>query len=312
MTTRGQQLLAEGAALEEEGKTHEALRLYQQAQEAMPDRVAPHVALASAYETLGEWEDALAHLEAAVELDPENARAQRALGRMRCMTDEYDACIQTLQTALDLDPDHAQGHYMLGLAYQQGAEGRFAEAERAYLRSLHLEPDSAEVHLALGNLYQSNPGMEAQARERIDQALRLAIESGDAEVEAKAHAELARYYYGQSNYDLCVEEWQKVLQERPEDEDALRFLGLCFSMRRDSGDAERAVAALEHALQLDFGQMDAYYFTLGQYYVGQEDYMRAFFAWDQFLRFSEDKELKAGVLAWMEAYQEAMREGQVP
>jgi tetratricopeptide (TPR) repeat protein len=312
ITSRGEQLLEQGAALEREGKTVEALRLYQQAQEAMPKKVDPHLALASAHETLGEGKEALEHLEQAVELDPEHAQARRELGRLQCLRGDYDACTETLRTAVELEPDNPQGHYWLGLAHHQGAEDGFAEAERAYLRSLHLEPGSAKTHLALGGLYQSQPGMEALAFEQIDEALRLAIQNQEPEVEAKAHAELARYYYAQNNYDLCVQEWQKVLEDQPEDEDALRRLGFCLAMRSERGDLESAVAALERSLELDFGQMDAYYFYLGQYYASQEEYTRAFFAWDQFLRFSEDEELKAEVRTWLQAYQEAMQEGEAP
>ena len=83
-------------------------------------------------------------------------------------------------------------------------------------------------------------------------------------------------------------------------------------MRQGVGDLEKAVAALEQSLQLDFGQLDAYYFSLGQFYASQQEYARAFFAWDQFLRFSEDEELKAEVRAMLEAMQRAMEEGQAP
>jgi tetratricopeptide (TPR) repeat protein len=312
LPSRGQQWLQEGAALEREGKPGEALQLYRQAQEAMPDAVEPHLALASAHEALGEGEEALEHLKTAVELDPKHARAQRELGRLLCLGGEVDACTETLLTAIALDPDDPQGHYWLGLAYQQGAEGRFADAEKAYLRALSLEPDSPRAHLALGGLYQSQPGMEALALEQIEEALRLAVAAGETETATKARAELARYYYAQDNYDLCVENGQQVLEQDPDDADTLRRLGLCLAMRRNPGDLEQSIAALEQALALDFGTMDAYYFYLGQFYASQEDYSRAFFAWDQFLRFSSDEDLRADVRAWMKAYQDAIQEGQAP
>ena len=83
-------------------------------------------------------------------------------------------------------------------------------------------------------------------------------------------------------------------------------------MRQDEGDVENAVAAFERALLLDFGPLDAYYFSLGQLYASQQEYARAFFAWDQFLRFSEDEELKIEVRGALEAMQRAMEEGQAP
>jgi tetratricopeptide (TPR) repeat protein len=312
LNTRGQKLLREGAELEKEGKVEEALERYRKAQKAMPKHVAPYLAQAQALESLDELEKAQELLQKAVEVDPDHARARRELGRMLCLNDEVEACAEALRAAIALDPENAQGHYWLALAYQQGAEERFAEAERAYLRALSLEPDSAKMHLALGGLYQGQPGMEAQAFEQFSEALRLAVQTGEDKLEARARSELARYYYGQNNYDLCIQELQKALEKQPKDEDTLRRLGLCFAMRGGTGDLEQAVAALEESLLLDFGQIDTYYLVLGQLYASQDEHWRALFAWDQLMRLSDNEELKAEVGRWLEEYQQAMREGRAP
>jgi tetratricopeptide (TPR) repeat protein len=83
-------------------------------------------------------------------------------------------------------------------------------------------------------------------------------------------------------------------------------------MRRNEGDLERAIDELELALDLDFEHMDAYYFYLGQLYASQEDYPRAFLAWDQFLRFSDNEELKEQVRGWIEDFEAALREERTP
>jgi tetratricopeptide (TPR) repeat protein len=231
---------------------------------------------------------------------------------VQCLSGEWETCIQTLEKAVELEPDDAQGRYWLGLAYQQDAQKSYEKAEEEYLRALRADPDSAKAHLALGGLYQGQPGMEALAFEEIQKALSLAVQQGDEELELKARSELARYFYAQDNYALCVDQWHKVLEERPGDADAHRRLGLCYAMRRDPGDLEAAIESLERALQLDFEQIDAYYFYLGQYYASEEDYARAFMAWDQFLRFSEDEGLKAEVREMLDAYRAAMREEGTP
>jgi hypothetical protein len=80
-------------------------------------------------------------------------------------------------------------------------------------------------------------------------------------------------------------------------------------MRGEGGDLGRAVAELEQALTHDFDYIDAYYFYLGEYYATEEkDYPRAFLAWDQFLRFSDNEELESRVHEWMDAYQSALEE----
>jgi tetratricopeptide (TPR) repeat protein len=309
---KGRQLLQRGAELEAEERYREAEQLFKEARDLMPDRVEPYLALASVYEALGEWDDAMEQLEKAVELDPENASAQRGLGRMHCLRGENEACIEALEKAVELAPDDPLGRYWLGLAYQRVAQDGQQKAEEQFFEALRLEPDLGRAHLALGSLYRGQPGQEARSFEELQRALSAAVETGDEDLEVKARTELAVLYYGQDNYDQCVEEWLRVLEEYPEDADARRRLGLCYAMRRNESDLERAIAELEMALKLDFEQMDAYYFYLGQYYASQEDYPRAFLAWDQFLRFSDNEELKDEVRGWIEHFRQALQEETTP
>jgi tetratricopeptide (TPR) repeat protein len=245
-----------------------------------------------------------------VEVDPEDAKAQRQLGIMLCRRGEVEQCVEGLEKAVELAPDDSRNRFWLGLAYQQSAQDGVDKAREQFLKALRMDPEFAQAHLALGSLYRSQPGNEALAFEELERALAAAIESGDVELETKARSELAAFYYAQDNYAQCVEQWMEVLEENPEDADAHRRIALCYAMRRDQGDMEQAISEFEQALQLDFEHMDAYYFYLGQYYASQDDYPRAFLAWDQFLRFSDNEELKAEVRELLDAYQEAL-EGEV-
>ena len=266
---KGEQLLKEGAELEADERYGEAKQLYEEARDLMPGRVEPYLAVASVHEALGEWDEAMQQLEKAVELDPEDANAQRGLGRLLCLRGDHEECVETLEKAVDLAPDDPLGHYWLGLAYQSAAMDGEQKAEERFFEALRLEPD-------LGSLYRGQPGQEARAFEELEQALKNAVKTGDEVLEIKARTELAVFYYNPDNYTQCVEEWLRVLEETPEDPDARRRLGLCYAMRRTEGDLERAIAEFELALDLDFGQIDAYYFYLGQYYATQEDFPRAF------------------------------------
>lgn len=306
------QLLKRGSALEEEERYQEALQAYEEALEISPDESTVYLGLASAYEGLGEAERALAQLEKAAELAPEDANIQRHLGRLQCISGDYEACIQTLQKAVEIEPDDAWGRYWLGLAYQHGAEDGLDKALVEYQKALRVDPRLGKAHLALGLLLRDTPGQEVLAIEEVKKALDAALEAGDEELAAKAHAELASLYYARDEYDRCVEQWKQVLETTPDDADAHRRLGLCYAMRRGTGDLESAVQEMETALALDFDHMDAYYFYLGQYYATQKDYPRAIFAWDQFLRFSDSEELNAEVRGWIRSYQEALTEEQEP
>ena len=309
---KARQLLERGAELEREERYNEAVRLYEEARDLMPDDVDPYLALARAYAAQGEWSKALEQLEKAVEVDAEDAGAQRELGVMLCRRQEYEPCVEALEKAVELAPDDSLNRYWLGLAYQQSAQQGENRAHEQYVEALRIDPEFGLAHLALGRLYRSQPGNEALALEALERALDAALESGDEDLEAKARSELAAFYYGQDNYAQCIEEWLEVLEEYPEDADAHRRIALCYAMRREEGDIEQAIDEFERALQLDFEQMDAYYFYLGQYYAHQDDYPRAFLAWEQFLRFSDNEELKAQVGEWLEAYREAMEREAAP
>lgn len=304
---KGRQLLQRGAELEMEERYREAEQLYKEARDLMPNQVDPYLALASVYEAVGEWDDAMEQLEKAVELDPEDAGARRGLGRMQCMRGDHAACIETLELAVELAPDEPLGHYWLGLAYQRVVQEDVQKAEEELTEALRLEPNLGRAHLALGSLYRDQPGQEARAFEELERALNVAVQTGDEDLEVKARTELAVYYYGQDNYDRCVEELLRAVEESPKDPDVRRRLGMCYASRRKEGDLERGIAEIELALELDFEQMDAYYFYLGQYYATQDDYPRAFLAWDQFLRFSDNEDLKEEVRGWIARFEEMLQ-----
>jgi tetratricopeptide (TPR) repeat protein len=300
--------LETGAAAEERGEYQEAIQAYEQALEEAPGESQAYLGLASAYEELGDREQALVQAQRAAELAPEDAEALRVLGRLQCMTGDFAACAETLEDAIRLDPENAQGHYLLALAYQQDAQGDLDRAVREHQEALRFEPQLAVSHLAIAEMYAQRPGYEPLAIEAYQEAARVAHDIGQAEVEARAYAGMARLYYRQDQYQQCIDTWQRALEVSPEDPDAHRRLGLCYAMRAQEGDLQRAVDAMERALVLDYGQIDAYYFFLGQYYASQEEWLRAMLAWDQFLRFSDDEERNELVRGWMERYRQSVEE----
>ena len=72
-------------------------------------------------------------------------------------------------------------------------------------------------------------------------------------------------------------------------------------MRGEEGDLEKAVIEMEQALVRDFDQIDAYYYFLGKYYALERgDYDRAAWALEQFLRLTDNQQLKSQVEEWIE------------
>jgi hypothetical protein len=58
---------------------------------------------------------------------------------------------------------------------------------------------------------------------------------------------------------------------------------------------------MEHAMTLDRNFVDVYFFYLGQYHASQEDYPRAIWAWEQFLRLSDNEEMNTELRRWIES-----------
>jgi tetratricopeptide (TPR) repeat protein len=298
------ELMQEGSELADSGEFEQALEAFLQANEIMPENPIIHLALAGTYEMLNQPEEAFAHLEQGLERDPENPALLRQYGRYQCMRDNREACVNALEKAVELEPDDATGHVWLALAYQQGAAGDLDRALAQYRKALEQDPDLGGAHMGLGYLFLRQPGQEVLALESFRRALEAGIRAGDEQLVAEARKELGNLYYGQDNYARCIEEMAQVLELDPDDADARRRLGLCYAMRGREGDLEQGVVELERALAATYDDLDLYYLYLGDYYAGQDDDARAVWAWEQFLRFSNDEGMKAEVQARIDSMAE--------
>ena len=69
-------------------------------------------------------------------------------------------------------------------------------------------------------------------------------------------------------------------------------------------DPKQAIAELEQALALDFSHIDLHYLYLGDLHAAEQDYPRAIWAWEQFLRFGGDEEMKAEVQSRIDRHTE--------
>lgn len=299
-----QQWLARGAELEQAGRYHEAIEAYEQGINLAPDEVVLYLALASAYEALEENDRALAQVEKAAHIAPDDGIVQRHLGRLQCLREDYEVCVETLERAVEMNPDDALARYWLAGAYRWSADEDSDEALAQYEEALRIEPDLGEAHLGLGSLYLNQPGQEAVAIEEFRKALDVALATGDERLEEEARSGLAMLYYAQDNYTKCIDQWQQVLATDPDDTAALRRVGLCYAMRGHEGDLEQAIDAMEQALTVDFPFIDGYYYYLAQYYATERDYPRAVWAWEQFLRFSDNEEVNADVREWIGRHSE--------
>ena len=162
-------LIDEGNALEEQGRTEEAMARYDAALEADPQCARAHLNRGNVLLARAELEEARIAYRKAIACDPRYAAAHFNLGNLQCRAGDYARGLQDYQAAIAIKPDFAEAHVAMGNALD--ALGRTSEAIESYQRALAIDPGSAGVHF--------NLGLTAVRQGRVERAvdsLRRAVE----------------------------------------------------------------------------------------------------------------------------------------
>lgn len=144
-------LLVQAEALVRRSKFEEAITIYQELTEQVPDDPRPQIGWAWALILDDNGDEALAHAERAVELDGDNSEAAAVLGRAYAAVGEIDEALDAAQQAVELDPSSAQAHAVLAEAYMLDGEMQQAvdEADLALVQNIN----NANAHRVRGWLY---------------------------------------------------------------------------------------------------------------------------------------------------------------
>lgn len=206
-----------GSALARAGDLAGAARAFGGAVQAFPSSARAQLGLASVQYLGGRYEDAASTLLATIRAHPNNAAAYDLLGRAfesagplqpeilrvfqqhvqskprdpaaythfaamlqssGAAPNEYGSPREHLEQALKLEPNFAPAHYQLGVIAQ--AEGRLAEAAKAYEQAIRLSPEHATAYYRLAAVYQKL-GLSEKAQHARDTFRRLKAGHADAE-----------------------------------------------------------------------------------------------------------------------------------
>jgi tetratricopeptide (TPR) repeat protein len=138
-------------------------------------------------------------------------------------------------------PEEPLSHTAMGMVLE--AEGRGADAERAYLDALYLDPSELEPMSRLFLIYQSTH--EPEAIRRLERLLLIALEkSPDSSMH---HHWISQLYMRTARRDDARVALANAMRLKPEDPDYRVTLG---GLEIQEGNMEGARAALEEALQL--------------------------------------------------------------
>jgi tetratricopeptide (TPR) repeat protein len=181
--------------------------------------------LAMSQARLGDLEGAIATFRKSLALDPADAGAQESLGTVLCETGQAEEGFEHLQKAIAMVPDFADAHNHYG--WELAKTGRTDEAIVELQKAIELRPASVEYHVNLGYVMAQRRdfasaavifekavelsngrdwrcldmlagiydalGRSNEAVRSERQALNLAIEQKDSELEKHLESNLERY-----------------------------------------------------------------------------------------------------------------------
>jgi predicted Zn-dependent protease len=156
---RAKQLMAEG-------NFAEAVSLYRELTQAVPNNAGLRLNLGMALQMAGKKREAIPQLQQAVRLDPRLAPAWLFLGSTHLELGDAVAAVRSLSTALDLEPDQQQARQMLADALF--SLERFQEAATQYRELTNSDPENAQPWYGLGRSYESLSSREFKTLQKTN------------------------------------------------------------------------------------------------------------------------------------------------
>ncbi|HUL46110.1 MAG TPA: tetratricopeptide repeat protein [Steroidobacteraceae bacterium] len=232
-------LIDEGNALEEQGRTAEAMARYDAAVQADPGCARAHLNRGNVLLAAARIEEARGAYELAIVCDPRYAAAHYNLGNLRSGAGEYQRALHDYQAAIDIKPDFASAFVAMGNALDN--LGRTAEARESYERALAINPRDAGTHFNLGVLATAE-GKHQQAADSFRKAV-------DADPDAAAaHHALGQVLSSLGHLDAAEASLRRAWSIVPESEVFLHDLARVLLARSKAPDAlQLTMLGLERA-----------------------------------------------------------------
>lgn len=221
-------LIDEGNALEEQGRTAEAMARYDAAVQADPRCARAHLNRGNVLLAGGQIDEAHSAYQLALACDPRYAAAHFNLGNLHSRAGEYEQALHNYQVAIGITPEFADAFVAMGNALDK--LGRTSEAKQSYERALAINPGYAEVHLNLG-LLALTEGQREQAVESLLRAIEMRPDY------AAAHYTLGTLLTGLTNLDAVEASLRRAFSIAPESEATLYKLAIVLLLRRKAPEA---------------------------------------------------------------------------
>ncbi|MDA1293815.1 MAG: tetratricopeptide repeat protein, partial [Proteobacteria bacterium] len=235
-----------GNALQDQGKSDEAIKAFNKALSLRPDYVEAYYNMGNALQDYGKLDEAIEAFKKALSLKPDYIEAYYNIGNALQDHGKLDEAIASYQKALSLKPDYIEAYYNMGNALKD--HRKLDEAIASYQKALALKPDHIEAHNNMGNVLKDQ-GKLNEAIASYDKMLALKPDF------AEAYHNIGNALQDQGKLDEALEAYQKALSLKPDYPDTYNNMGLTL---QDQGKLDEALEAYNKALALKPNFAQAY------------------------------------------------------
>jgi TolB protein len=266
-------LLTQAEALNRRSKFEDAIAIYENLAERVPDDARPEIGWAWTLILDDEAGEALPHAKKAAELDPTSSEAAAVLGRAHVDLEDEAEALTWAQKAVELDPGSAQAHAVLAEANMLDGQTQEAvdEADLALVQDIN----NADAHRIRGWLYQivDNDMGRAASELQIAAGLQPELWSRRHELgvlllqaedyvtaimafqdalgirpKAVTYSAIGEAYYQLGQYDQARASLQQAISAGAEDANTYGLLGAAYAQLNRCDDAK---TYYEQALELE-------------------------------------------------------------
>ena len=221
-------------ALDEAGRSSEAIEHYQKTLKLNPNYVKARYNLGNAYQNLGKFDQAIEQWSRVLRLDPRNTGAHNNLGVVLARQGKYDQAIEHYQKVIQLAPGDTIAKNNLAKAvkkqrdkeqalgfYEQATvlakESKFAEAIELYQKALKINPNFVMAHNNLANVYLLQKDFDRSIT-HYSKAIEIAPDF------TEACYNLGVLLTRQGKIEQAIEQYRRTLENNPNHTKARRAL----------------------------------------------------------------------------------------
>jgi tetratricopeptide (TPR) repeat protein/SAM-dependent methyltransferase len=226
-------LIDEGNALEEQGRTAEAMACYDAAVVTDPRCARAHLNRGNILLARTQIDEARTAYQLAMACDPHYAAAHFNLGNLNYHAGEFEHALRNYRAATSVKPDFADA--FVGMANTLDRLNRADEAVQDYKRALAINPGYAEAHFNLGVL--------AMSRGRHDEAAASLRHATEIRPDfARAHHMLGVVLNILGQLDMAEPSLRQALAIEPESDEILCDLAIMLLVHGRSPEGAQLIA----------------------------------------------------------------------